>query len=158
MTKFDLIQLFRINYSALQMNVKDISDAESLILPGGKGGNCLNWVVGHITQSRNITLDLLKEEPVIEPKDAEIYKRGEHVDSVEDLMPFTEIMNAFNQSQKALLTALDELSDDSLNRPVKEGEESTLEQQLSFLNFHEAYHIGQTGLLRRIIGKDCAIP
>jgi uncharacterized damage-inducible protein DinB len=33
----------------------------------------------------------------------------------------------------------------------------TVGDQLAFLQFHEAYHIGQAGLLRRLAGKDGAI-
>lgn len=34
---------------------------------------------------------------------------------------------------------------------------NTRGRQLEFLQFHEAYHVGQVGLLGRLLGKDDAI-
>ena len=44
--------------------------------------------------------------------------------------------------------------DSRLDEPL---EKDTLGWRLAFLQFHEAYHAGQLGLLRRLLGKDGAI-
>jgi uncharacterized membrane-anchored protein YhcB (DUF1043 family) len=58
-----------------------------------------------------------------------------------------------------LLTMLDD-SQKSLEQKISEADLSNDEEKarkLAFYSFHEAYHSGQTGLLRRMAGKEGAI-
>ena len=62
------IEVFRhqayIVDKVLQVNVKDLTHEESLIQPH-PGGNCLNWVVGHLVCIYGEILPLLGQEPVM---------------------------------------------------------------------------------------------
>ena len=87
--------------------------------------------------------------------DAAPYARGS--DGLRDLSrarPLTEILADLRRTQERLLGRLGRLSDADLAEPVKDG---TVGSQLAFLHFHEAYHAGQVGLLRRLLGKEGAI-
>ena len=72
-----------------------------------------------------------------------------------------EILDGYSESQKAILAALGELSDEDLEAksPLSffKGGKETIGSALAAFAFHEAYHIGQTGVLRRIAGKAGAI-
>ena len=149
-----LRKLFEINQYVFQVNVADMSHDESLVQPPG-GGNCLNWVVGHVVATRNAILSLLGEEPIWDPPAADTYKRGSApiVDGSR-ARPFHSIVEDFGRSQERIRSGLARLKDEDLESPRSE---ETLGESLHVLHFHESYHLGQTGLLRRLAGKPGAI-
>ncbi len=149
-----LTMLFNINYRVLEMNTGGLSHDESLQQPE-PGGNCLNWVLGHIVASRNSMLKLAGEEPIWSEAAAAPYARGsDGLRDVSRARPLAEILADLRRAQERLLGRLGRMSDADLAAPVKDG---TVGSQLAFLHFHEAYHAGQVGLLRRLLGKEGAI-
>ncbi|MGH7682224.1 MAG: DinB family protein [Candidatus Eiseniibacteriota bacterium] len=149
-----LKKLYGVNHRALGMNVNGLDHEDSLIQPTG-GGNCLNWVAGHIVANRTFILQMLGEEPVWSEPQMEPYKRGSK--AIQDgsrAVPFASILADFEKCQDRVQAGLGRLNDEDLAR--KQGEQ-TLGDALHFLQFHEAYHIGQIGLLRRMAGKEGAI-
>lgn len=142
--------------SALGLNLEGVTDDEALLQPE-PAGNCLNWVAGHILASREGTLEQLGEARVWDPDVSARYTRGSApVGSADDaLVSLTRIRRDLEQSQARFLAGLDRLTPADLEAPVKG--DQTFADRLAFLLFHETYHVGQTGLLRRLIGKPGAI-
>ena len=153
-------RIFDIHHRALAVNLDGITDEAALIEPH-PGGNCINWIVGHILISRDAILGLLGQKPIFQNNRTAQYKRGAKVADVGKLVPLSELIEALDASQKKLMTALEKLPEAEANKPVEpagSAPKTALIDQLTFLQFHEAYHIGQVGLLRRIVGKEGAIP
>lgn len=149
-----LKKLYGINHRALGLNVEGLDHEDSLLQPPG-GGNCLNWVVGHIVANRTFILQMLGEEPVWTEAQMEGYKRGSKpILDGSRAVTFASILADFKTSQDRIESGLAKLKDGDLSR--KEGN-GTLGDSLHFLQFHEAYHIGQMALLRRMAGKEGAI-
>jgi uncharacterized damage-inducible protein DinB len=149
-----LQMLYGMNQTALDLNVKGLSHEESLIQPP-QGGNCLNWVAGHIVATRNSVLSLIGEKPIWTPEEAELYKRGSApIKDGSRAKKFEQIVADFTRSQERVRAGLGRLTEQDL---VKKEGDQTLAQRLHFLQFHEAYHVGQLGLLRRMAGKKGAI-
>jgi uncharacterized damage-inducible protein DinB len=149
-----LQMLYGINQTALDLNVKGLNHEESLIQPP-QGGNCLNWVAGHIVASRNSVLNLIGEKPIWTTEEAELYKRGSApIKDGSRAKKFEQIVADFTRSQERVRAGLGRLTEQDL---VKKEGDQTLAQRLHFLQFHEAYHVGQLGLLRRMAGKEGAI-
>jgi uncharacterized damage-inducible protein DinB len=146
--------LFDINQYAFRLNIDGIGHDESLLQPPG-GGNCLNWVAGHMVATRNGILGLLGEEPIWDASAAEPYKRGS-MPIVDDARarPFPSILEDFDRAQERIRSGLARLADEDLAAPRGD---DTLGGTLHLLHFHEAYHIGQTAVLRRLAGKPGAI-
>jgi uncharacterized damage-inducible protein DinB len=150
-----LQRLFEIDAYAFGVNVKGLSHEDSMVQPPA-GGNCLNWVAAHIVASRGAILDLLGEAPVWDTDRNDRFKRGSRpVQDTKDSLPFDSIVADFRRSQERIQAGLARLSDEEL---LEKRGDDTLADKLHFLQFHEAYHIGQAGLLRRMAGKECAIP
>jgi hypothetical protein len=59
------------------------------------------------------------------------------------------------------LAALGELSDDDLRAPTEmrffKGDAETVGSAAAAFVFHESYHLGQSGILRRVAGEEGAI-
>ncbi|MFC1572188.1 DinB family protein [Candidatus Eisenbacteria bacterium] len=149
-----LARLFGINAQVIEANTEGMTDEESLLQPV-PGGNCANWVLGHIVATRNSVMKLIGEDPVWNEEQASVYRRG--ADPLTDAAratSFKQMLNDMRASQQKLTKRLGEMSGDEL---AAAAEDDTVAGQLAILHFHEAYHIGQLGLIRRLAGKPGAI-
>ncbi|RMF57310.1 MAG: DinB family protein [Calditrichaeota bacterium] len=156
MSPDELAKMFQYNYYCLMKNLDGISEEESFFQPV-PGGNCLNWVTGHILATRNLIFFCLNKEPVLEESLASRYKRGsEPITEPQQGLPWDDLLNLLENSQEQLLTTIKNLSPQDLRRRELDDQE-TLAEKLIGLHFHEAYHVGQTGILRRLLGKEGAI-
>ncbi|MBC8423964.1 DinB family protein [bacterium] len=158
----DLAQTLAIqyDYTAWVFNkaVEDISHADSLVQPS-PAGNCMNWVAGHIAGSRMGTLEVVGVDSVWNADRRARYKRGSDPLSGDDgAVDFAEIVGIFNASQAPLLAALPGLTAERLDAPAPfspgNDENETVGSLLAGLAFHESYHCGQLGILRRLLDRD----
>jgi hypothetical protein len=144
MTETLLAQQFELNHHVAHVNFEGIMHDESLVHPA-PGGNCLNWVLGHVVATRNVLMEILGEPPIWSTADAQPYQRGTHppLDAARAI-PLADVLAAFDRSQETVRRRLPSASPDSL-------------AAVAGLSFHESYHLGQCGLLRRLLGKHGAI-
>ena len=148
-----LIKQFQYNHFVMQKNLEGISHEDSVAQPG-QYGNCINWVLGHIVWTRNFILKLVNEPPILTGKESEVYKQGaEALRDLSNAVPFETVKNLFEDSQKTIADALGNLSDEDYGR-IQDENGDTLAEQLAGLSFHESYHAGQIGVIRRVIGKE----
>jgi uncharacterized damage-inducible protein DinB len=144
-----LRKLYEIAHRATHLNLDGIEHEESLVAP--EAGNSLNWVLGHMVATRNVVLAALGEGPVWEEGKAQLYSgTAEAGWSPERALPLDSIVADLDRSQERIVSGLERLSDEALEEPSGNG---TLGWRLGFLHFHESYHVGQIGLLRRLLGK-----
>ena len=158
----DMLRLLtRASDQVLRVNVDGITHEESLIQPQ-PGGNCLNFIVGHLVCVYNNALPLLGQQPVLPADRIGRYDRGSQpmTDSGE-AMDFGELLKAWREATKRFDAGLADLSQEDLDRkaPFSPGNnpDETVGSLLGFVSFHQAYHVGQTALSRRLIGKPGAI-
>ena len=146
------------NLGALKMNLEGLTHEESLVQPQ-PAGNCLNWIVGHILANRAGILRLLGQQSVWNEDEAKPYQRGsEPLTDPALARSLDELVVMLDATQEAILAGLSEISAEGLQAPAPSGKEGeTVETGLAALVFHEAYHVGETGILRRLLGHDGAI-
>src|SRR5687767_1381443 len=140
-----LNMLFGLNYEVLKKNLAGVTHEESLIQPEG-GGNCLNWVLGHILATRDNALQLLHQEPVWGKAEAEIYQRGsEPLRDGSNAQRLEKVVADLGRSQERLIAGLATVSQPDLTAPSPDKSiADTVGELLFVLQFHEAYHAGQT--------------
>jgi len=145
------------HHFAFHRNVDGVTHEESLRSPT-PGGNCLNWVVGHLVLARNGWLStVLGAEPVLDAATMQQYRRGS--DPLVDgtlAMPLERMVEAFDAAQPRLLAAMAALTPERMAQkaPFSPGNDpaETIGSLVTKLCFHEGYHVGQTGFLRRLLG------
>lgn len=151
----------RAIHGVVRRNVEGLTEEDSLNQPQ-PGGNCLNWVVGHLLCTYDTVLPVIGQEPVLGTSALKRYERGsEELHEAGEAIPLADLLVAWDESAKRVeaglgtLTAerMDELAPFSPSKNPKE----TVRSLLTTVFFHQAYHTGQTGLLRRIAGKEGAI-
>lgn len=143
-------------------NTRDISHEESLRAPGD-AGNCMNWVLGHIVKIRNEILGLLGHAPLFPPEKFARYGMGTaRLTDGAEALPFEEILHDYGALQEPLIAALKSATADALGQRVENSPtgnpDETVGSLVVMLAFHEAYHAGQTGLLRVLLGKPRQVP
>lgn len=121
------------------------------------GGNSALWILAHITTSKEGLLRALGETRSRHPWEAGV-GRGGSPDA--ELPSCQEVQRCWQAANALLINRLDQLTADQGAQPgprtLPDGS-TTLGAMAHFLLVHEAYHLGQIGLLRRLCGKPGAI-
>ena len=175
MTGSELVSLYEFSYGALKRNLDGITHEESLLIPQ-PAGNCINWVLGHIVTARGLILSLAGGNSPLSFGDgvegsipaqmgdvASTYRRGSGpIHDGDDVLDLGTLRGLLADSQQQLIPALAAISDGALARPVPEAMRrppltGSVGEALARMVFHESYHNGQIGLLRRLAGKPGAI-
>jgi uncharacterized damage-inducible protein DinB len=148
-----------ITNSVMERNLREISQEDSLVEPS-KSGNCLNWVLGHLTRTRLQALSLVGQHPPFPLEDFKAYS-GEDPFTREDALPFEELKRRFTALAEPLRKGVSAMSSEALAKPAPfspgDSPKETIGSLLASIVFHEAYHAGQIGLLRRVVGREGVI-
>lgn len=135
-------------------NVLDgISDAEANHR-FGDSVNPMKWIAGHLTSMR-FGLGRLAQLDEQDPYH-ELFSHGKSYREDADYPPIETIRNNWNRISDRLSAGLRQLPDDALAGPAPANvpiADDTLGGMLAFLMHHEAYHLGQLSLYRRLHGK-----
>jgi hypothetical protein len=119
----------------------------------------MNWIVGHVVRTRNQALHLLGATPLFSDADFAAYGAGA-LQSARTL-PLEELKRRFDALGPALSSALERTPVQQLSSPAPfsptGNPNETVGTLLASIAFHEAYHLGQTGLSRRLLGKAGAL-
>jgi uncharacterized damage-inducible protein DinB len=146
-----------LSSKVLDMNTRDVSNEESLVTPP-KGGSCLNQVLGHMTRTRNRALGSMGQKSPYPMEDFDPYDDRTGVAfSREKALPFDELRRRYQAMQEPLVSAIKGMPPEVLAskppRPMTGEPNETVGSNLATFVFHECYHVGQTGVLRRVAGK-----
>jgi uncharacterized damage-inducible protein DinB len=151
----------QVTHHMLRQNTDGIAHDESLT-PPGCGGNCLNWVAGHLLWVNEMALSALGQPPVLGVEALKRYQRGSaELHDPSEALPLEQLLGAWDESWSRIDAALAAISPEGLEAlapfsPRKKADE-TVGSLLTIIMFHQAYHTGQAGLLRRLLGKEGAI-
>ena len=140
-----------------QVNTDGVTHEESLHQPT-ESGNCLNWIAGHLVTTYNSVLPSLGEDLVWDEERTQIYKRGSDLlSNASEAVDFAEISEAFATSHDRVMRGIGKLASERWDEPAPyspgNNPEETLGTLLHLIAFHQAYHVGQLGLGRRLVGK-----
>lgn len=112
------------------------------------------WIVGHAVWARAMALKALGlpwERPWLP-----LFARGAKLPEPSQFPPPEEIMHGWQDVSASLTAALEGASDEVLSAPAGEKSPSfdgKISGLVSFLAFHEAYHVGQAAYLRCWLGQ-----
>ena len=146
----DMIRDFERNRRLLHSMADGLDHAQSLLQP--PGGNCFNWVLGHIVVHRDKVISACGGQPVLD--EAQTLRYENESDPVtadgDDVVPFDTLLRLLDESQNRLAETVDS-ADLSALQTVRD-REVPLWKRVHFWYFHDTYHAGQTELLRGLAG------
>jgi len=156
-----LMMQLEVTNAIFKANTEGLSHGESLSQPAA-GGNCLNWIGGHLVTAYNDILPSLGEAPVWDEGKVEIYKRGTApLSDPGKAVEFAQISSDFSTAHERVMRGIEGLAPERWAEPAPyspgNNPDETLGSLLHLIAFHQAYHVGQLGLGRRLVGKTGAI-
>jgi len=149
---------YGLMYRIVEGNLQGLSHEDSLKQPQ-PGGNCANWILGHMVGAQNTVMSLLNEEPVWD--DASLERAGsEPITGAGEALDWSTMRDRFLASKERCMSGLARLSAADLDEggftdPF--GEARTRGEFLNLMAVHQNYHAGQLGLSRRLAGHPGAI-
>jgi len=150
-------QHFRLMYQTAAANLDGLTQEQSLIQPS-PGGNCANWILGHLMNVHNGVMNLVDEKPVWES--GQLARAGEDpITGPTNAIDWNTMRERFLGSKERCLAAISALSDKALAEPVPHpfGGTTSRAELLNLLAFHQTYHVGQLAVSRRIAGLAGAV-
>ena len=137
----------------LRKLVIGFSDEDWLRSPAEGLSNAL-WVLGHLAWGRMTLLRRLGEE-LPEESWEDQFSIGSRVEGSPGISA-SELLDKFTLLGRLLVDRIESMGqenlDSPLEKPMPDGTD-TVAGLVRFMCFHEAYHLGQLGLLRRLNGK-----
>ncbi|MBX2870703.1 MAG: DinB family protein [Saprospiraceae bacterium] len=114
--------------------------------------NHVAWIVGHLVSGRYLAAYVLGV-PAREPY-PELFAKGKGLDEHTTYPSLAELTKDWPDISEKLLARLETLSERELNAEAPVPSPMTPTNQslrgfITFISHHEAYHIGQLGILRR---------
>jgi uncharacterized damage-inducible protein DinB len=138
------------------MILKNFEDDRQFDRPLDKA-NSVNWVAGHIASARYGVADSLG----IKAKCpwGNLYDRGAEVADKAKYPSLQEIKTVWKDISAKIVKGLQEATEEQLSKEPEwqgPGMENSVRGVITFLSFHESYHMGQLGYLRKIHDLDGA--
>lgn len=118
-------------------------------------GHTPRWILGHLAlcRSRVVSLMGLPELPC---PWSEAFLKGSSPANVPEGIPVQELLTTYRQAHEAMESQWESLCTEhmaqSCGRTLPDGTDR-IADAIRFLAWHETYHLGQLGLLRRLAGK-----
>ncbi len=145
------VDLFTMNFGAFRAVCRDLSEEEALRRPGGTQSPAL-WIAGHVAAYRqqllrkiggacDVGIDLLAR-----------FGRDTKPDFTGDQPKLADVTAAMSRIHAAFVEHLKKAGDAVLAVTTTTPAGAVL-PLISFLHFHESYHLGQLGYLRTWLGK-----
>jgi hypothetical protein len=124
------------------------------------GGTHILWLAGHLAWALDeLVVQGFGRKPSMLPADwGKLFAMGtKTTPNAADYPPFADVRAHLEKVAQAAREQLQSWTDDTLNRPLPDDYRAkdffgTHRGFLRAFSFHDAYHIGQIGLLRRIAG------
>lgn len=160
LTGEQIAETFATSAFVLGLHLDGLSHADSLLQPES-GGNCLNWIVGHIAVSRDHLLEAMGQEMVLGEAARATYDResapivtGEEA----GVLPLETLQDAIQQAGERISATLAEHGSAAM-QPAPEPDAASDDGPANpaghvlFVMMHEAFHLGQMEYLRHRAGK-----
>jgi uncharacterized damage-inducible protein DinB len=147
MNASEITGVFERNLKKLERNLEGLSGTDFLVRVSEDGSH-LNWLLGHVLHAR---VQLLRELGGFAHPDESLleaaYARDTRASNAETF-PSQILRDALRENQTALEETLHRAD---LTQPGPR--RGSLADRAAFMAWHETYHVGQSGLLRRLAGK-----
>ncbi|MDH3524891.1 MAG: DinB family protein [Acidobacteriota bacterium] len=145
--------LFRFNSGMLSLGLSDLGQEHAVRRLKDGEGSSIAFLVGHVTSSR---YGLLKSLGAADGNPyAELYGSRVGARDGSAYPPIGELKAGWDEAAETLHAALDAVTDEEALAPDAAGfpiPDQTLRGRLTFVAWHESYHIGQIGILRTEMG------
>ena len=155
-----LRHLAMLDREVVRMNLEGVTHAHSVVQPR-PAGNCINFVLGHLCAVYERALPMLGQDSVRPAGALSRYDRGSPpLTDPSEALPLAELEAIWREQCARVDAGLGAMTDEQLaepSPPVPGVPGDSLGDVVTTMLFHQAYHAGQLGVLRRLAGIEGAI-
>jgi hypothetical protein len=151
----DFAKMLEGEHAIMRQQTADLSHADSLLQPQ-PGGNCLNWVMGHLAVNLVEILGVLDEKLPQNLPDLTRYRigsepiRGEE----EGVLSLQQLIDTYTELNNQVVNRLEIMSDADFEEEIEFWQGKMRRGYVAFFYFfHHTYHLGQLEYLRNLAGK-----
>jgi uncharacterized damage-inducible protein DinB len=145
--------IFKINDGFMSRAVDGLTSEELWHRPTGHN-NPILWLLGHVVQNRAGVVRSFGE-----PFDTgwgELFLRGSQLQEAARYPSVEEIRRVLDEVNRRLYERLESIDDLQLAQPAAGTpvpQVKTVADRLAFFAFHDSYHVGQMGFVRKGLGR-----
>ena len=143
------------NLSLLARQADGVGQASSL-RPLYAGGSSFNWMIGHLAVSRDAMLAAAGVEKLGGDELVATYSYGTKAPDAAAAHDVTTLLDLLARQGERIAAVLPTLDDEALAAPSRRGGQN-VGAHLTFMVWHETYHLGQAALYRGALGLDSVI-
>lgn len=154
-TKEEFAKMLTFEHELLLKQVDGISHAEGLLQPQ-PGGNCLNWVMGHLVVNLADILKVLGCELPADLPNLNRYGYGSDPICGEDagVLELTVLLEVYGRLTSLVTNRLAQMTTADFDTEIDFWQGKNRRGYAAFFYFfHHSYHIGQLELLRNLTGR-----
>ena len=147
---------YKLNTKLFDKVLEGVKDNQQFTSPM-EVANSVNWVAGHLVSSRYGVANMLGIEDKCPWGD--MYDMGVDLKDSSEYPSLAEIKSAFKEISAKLESGLESAPESALTKEPPwqgPGMENSIRGTVAFMSFHESYHLGQLGYLRKLLGLDRA--
>ena len=151
----DYSKLLSWELEIMKNQTSGLSQEDSLIQPQ-PGGNCMNWVMGHLALNLTIILEILGAQIPEDLPNLDRYKMDTDpiLAESEGVLDLQELVEAYSFLNKKVIDRLDQMTEDDFEEVIRFWEGKHRRGFMAFFYFfHNTYHLGQLEFLRNLAGR-----
>lgn len=151
----DFSKMLEGEQDILLRQVEGLSHADSLIQPQ-PGGNCLNWVMGHLVVNLMDILSTLGQKPSGDLPDMARYRIGSEpiLGEEEGIARLEKLVDAYRMLSAQISDRLSQMSPQDFDEEIDFWQGKSRRGYVAFFYFfHNTYHLGQLEFLRNLAGR-----
>lgn len=147
-----IVGLYALSNTTLATSIRDLSDRDAKVRSRGGDGPSIAWTIGHLCHYKLAALGLIGRS-----RDNPFQSRFERTPATDgkDYPTLAELAATFSRLNADLCAAL-ETASAQLEAPLPgrgPHEEKTVLDTVLFFAWHESYHLGSIGTIRKELGR-----
>jgi hypothetical protein len=151
----DFAKMLTGEQEIVRQQTEGLTHADSLIQPQ-IGGNCLNWVMGHLVDNLVQILNIIQGQlPEDLPNLDRYIRNSEPIRGKEDgVLPLHILVETYNQLTKTIAKRLEQMTETDFEEEIEFWQSQTRLGYVAFFYFfHNTYHLGQLEQFRNLAGR-----
>jgi len=146
--------LYQVVSQLIEKSLADLKD-EHLHARPNERTNPIHWIFGHMIDARYEVARILGAKA--EHSFGKMFSMGEEVTDPADYPSLEELRESFKTINSILDERFKSVTDGEYHAEAPHafpGQEKTIAGCVTFLSFHEAYHVGQIAMIRKSFGYE----
>jgi uncharacterized damage-inducible protein DinB len=145
------VTLYQYNVRIVEKQLASVSHEQSLQIVGGYN---INWLLGHIISGRQRVLERLDIPHIWTPEQRSFYINGSLPQEKDGpgVQRLDTLLETLQHSQTLVEDGLRRMTPEQFAAPTEFPQDRNVAGRFAYLQFHEAFHVGQIVVIAQALG------